>query len=129
MPPAAVLGDKIVALCSTHQIPNPATGIPQPGPPFPFSATVTMQPSTTVMIAGKPALTMGSWGLNLPPHIGLHPADPFMAPPMQKGTIMKGSATVMIQGKPAARTGDTCTVCFGMPGNLVGTAATVIIGG
>lgn len=125
--PAAVLGDRISATCATHQIPNPASGVPQPGPPFPFSAPLTTGCEPTVLIGGKPAAVLGAWGLNMPPHVGLHPADPHMAPPMQRGTVTQGSPTVLIGGKPAARTGSLCTVCFGMPGQLAGTAATVVI--
>ncbi|PZS30071.1 MAG: hypothetical protein DLM59_11810, partial [Pseudonocardiales bacterium] len=62
------------------------------------------------------------------PHVGLHPADPFMAPPMQKATVVAGSTTVLVEGKPAAGTGATCTICAGVPGTLIGTAATVLIG-
>lgn len=127
--PAAVAGDKITATCSTHQIPNPATGAPQPAPPMPFSAPLIQNLATTVVIAGKPAAVAGSAGMNTPPHVGLHPADPFMVPPQQRGAVVAGSATVLIEGKPAARTGDSCTVCFGAPGQLTGTATTVIIGG
>jgi uncharacterized Zn-binding protein involved in type VI secretion len=125
--PAAVLGDKITATCSAHQIPNPSSGAPQPGPPFPFVAAVTTQCEPTVLIGGKPAVVQGSWGLNVPPHVGLHPSDLFMAPPQQKGTVTQGSPTVQFGGKPAARTGSACTVCFGSPGQLAGTASTVLI--
>lgn len=126
--PAAVLGDRIMATCVGHQIPM-GPGNPGPAPPMPFSAPVTNGAATKVLIGGKPALVATAWGLNLPPHVGLHPTDPFMAPPTQRGTIAKGSSTVLIEGKPAARTGDTCTVCLGLPGNLMGTATTVLIGG
>ena len=34
-----VMGDKIQGQCAIHQVPNPATGAPQPSPaPLPFSA-------------------------------------------------------------------------------------------
>jgi len=125
--PAAVQGDRIMATCGAHQIPNPASGAPQPGPPMPFSAPLLIGLEMTVLIGGKPAAVVGSNGLNTPPHVGLHPADPFMVPPMQKGTVTQGSPTVMFGGKPAARTGSACVVCFGAPGQLTGTAATVQI--
>jgi uncharacterized Zn-binding protein involved in type VI secretion len=109
-------------------VPNPASGAPQPSPaPMPFSAPLLLGLEMTVLIEGKPAAVLGSNGLNTPPHVGLHPSDPFMAPPMQKGTVTQGSPTVLIGGKPAARTGSMCTVCFGLPGQLTGTAATVQI--
>jgi uncharacterized Zn-binding protein involved in type VI secretion len=104
-------------------------GNPGPAPPLPFSAPVTDGAVASVLIGGKPALVTGASGLNLPPHVGLHATDPFMAPPTQRGTIVKGSATVMIGGRPAARSGDQCTVCLALPGTLIGTAATVLIGG
>jgi uncharacterized Zn-binding protein involved in type VI secretion len=71
----------------------------------------------------------GSSGLNTPPHVGLHPSDPFMVPTSQQATVTTGSATVLFDGKPAARTGSPCTVCAGAPGQLAGSATTVLIGG
>lgn len=126
--PAAVAGDRISGTCAIHQIPNPASGAPQPGPPVPFSAPLTIGLATRTLIAGKPAAVVGSSGLNVPPHVGLHPADPFMAPPMQKGQVVGGSATVLIEGKPAATSAAQTTMCAGLPGALAGTAATVLIG-
>ena len=125
--PAAVQGDRIMATCAAHQIPNPASGAPQPGPPMPFSAPLNLGLGMTVLIDVKPAAVAGSNGVCTPPHVGLHPADPFMAPPAQMGTVTMGSPTVLIGGKPAARTGSTGTVCFGAPGQVTGTAATVQI--
>jgi uncharacterized Zn-binding protein involved in type VI secretion len=81
----------------------------------------------TVLIASKPAAVMGSSGFNVPPHVGLHPSDPFLAPPMQKGQIVVGSPTVIIGGQPAATAQSTCTCCV-IPGTLVPTVATVLIG-
>lgn len=127
--PAAVMGDRISGTCAVHQIPNPASGAPQPGPPMPFSAPVVQSLATTVLIGGKPAVVAGSMGYNTPPHIGLHPADPFMVPTQQMGTVVRGSATVFFAGKPAAATGAQCTICAGIPGQLAGTAATVLVGG
>ena len=127
--PAAVMGDRISGTCSIHQIPNPSSGAPQPGPPMPFSAPLLQNLSTTVLIGGKPAAIAGSSGYNTPPHVGLHPADPCMVPTQQTGTIMKGSTSVFFDGKPAAATGATCTMCAGLPGQLAGTASTVLIGG
>jgi uncharacterized Zn-binding protein involved in type VI secretion len=94
---------------------------------MPFSAPVTTGTCPTVLIAGKPAVVAGSQGLNTPPHVGLHPADPFMAPPTQLGAVTVGSPTVLIGGMPAGRTGSSCTAC-GLPGAvLTGTAASVLI--
>ncbi len=125
--PAAVMGDKVTGMCATHLMPG-AFGAPQPSPPLPFSAPLTLGLAPTVLISGRPAAVVGSSGLNLPPHVGLHPSDPHMVPTVQQGTVMAGVPTVLIEGKPAATTGSACTMCFGLPGTLVGTAATVLIG-
>lgn len=127
--PACVMGDKVTGTCAVHQIPNPASGAPQPAPPMPFSAPLTQSLATTVLIGGKPAVVAGSSGLNTPPHVGLHPSDPFMVPTSQTANVVAGSTSVLFDGKPAARTGSTCTICAGVPGQLVGTATTVLIGG
>jgi uncharacterized Zn-binding protein involved in type VI secretion len=122
------MGDKIVAVCAIHMIPGPV-GSPIPSPPMPFSAPLMQNLATKVLIGGKPAAVAGSSGTNLPPHVGLHPSDPFMVPTTQQGTVVMGSTTVLIEGKPAAKTGSTCTVCAQLPGQLIGSAATVLIGG
>jgi uncharacterized Zn-binding protein involved in type VI secretion len=126
---AAMMGDRITATCIGHQIPNPASGAPQPAPPMPFSAPLTQGLDTTVLIGNTFAAVVGSSGLNTPPHVGLHASDPFMSPTNQQGTVTAGSDTVYFDGKPAAKPGSSCTVCFGAPGQLAGTADTVLIGG
>ncbi|MDJ0770653.1 MAG: PAAR domain-containing protein [Ilumatobacter sp.] len=125
--PAAVQGDLITATCTTHQVPNPSSGAPQPGPPMPFSAGVELGLEPTVLIGNKPAVVVGSTGLNKPPHVGLHATDPHAVPNTQIGAVVEGSPTVLFGGKPAGRTGSKCTVCFGVTGTLTGTAATVQI--
>lgn len=127
--PAAVMGDRVTGVCAIHLIPNPASGVPQPGPPLPFSAPLLQNLAMTVLIGGKPVATVGSAGVNTPPHVGLHPTDPFMMPLAQQGIVTGGSATVLIESKPAARTGSPATMCAALPGTVVGTAATVLIGG
>jgi uncharacterized Zn-binding protein involved in type VI secretion len=127
--PAAVLGDRIAATCATHLVPNPASGAPQPAPPMPFSAPVTTGTCSTVLVSGKPVVVVGAQGACVPPHVGLHPSDPFVAPTTQTGVVTQGSGTVLAGGTPVARTGSTCTAC-GLPGAiLTGTAATVLVGG
>ena len=121
------MGDKITGQCPAHLMPNPATGAPQPSPPLPFSAPLTMGLATKVMIGGKAAAVVGSNGLNTPPHVGLHPSDPYMVPTMEKGQVMVGSVTVLIEGKGAATAQSTCTCCS-TPGTLVPTVQTVLIG-
>lgn len=127
--PAVLMGDKIVGVCPVHQIPSP-TGAPMPMAGMPFQAPLLQGLSTTVKIAGKFVALQGSNGMNTPPHTPpLHPSDPGMAPPQQKGQVMMGSATVKIDGKPAAYTGCTVTHCIPpTPGQVVGTGATVMIG-
>jgi len=125
--PAIVLNDRITGTCAIHMIPNPASGAPQPGPPMPFSAPIVTGVVPTVLIGGKPAAVVGCQGINTPPHVGLHPADPFMAPPVQMGTIVSGSATVLIGGKPAASVSSQATCCA-TPGSLVPSVTTVLIG-
>lgn len=127
--PAAVMGDRISATCAIHLVVNPTSGAPQPGPPMPFCAPLVQNLAPTVLISGKPAATVGSSGLNTPPHVGLHPSDPFMLPVAQQGTVTVGSTSVLFEGRPAARTGSGATICAAAPGTLTGTAATVLIGG
>lgn len=122
-----VMGDKIQGQCTTHQIPNPASGAPQPGPPFPFSAPLLMQLEPTVTIGGKAVAVMGSNGLCTPPHVGLHPADPCMVPTMQKGTVMSGSPTVTAGGKAVATTSSQVTMCMQVPGTAVSTVTDVTV--
>ena len=125
--PAIVMNDQITGQCPIHMIPNPATGAPQPAPPMPFSAPLTMNLATSVQIGGKAAAVAGSQGLNTPPHVGLHPSDPFLSPSLQQGQVVVGSTTVLIEGKPAATAQSTCTCCA-TPGTLVPTVTNVLIG-
>ncbi len=125
--PAIVLGDQITGQCPIHIIPNPATGIPQPSPPLPFTAPITIGVCPTVMIESKPAAVVGCTGYNTPPHVGLFPADPFMVPTMQIGTIVSGSMTVLFGGQPAATAMSSCTCCA-TPGTITPTVTSVLIG-
>jgi uncharacterized Zn-binding protein involved in type VI secretion len=125
--PAIVLGDQITGQCPIHIIPNPATGIPQPSPPLPFSAPITIGVCPTVMIEGKPAAVVGCTGYNTPPHVGLFPADPFMVPTMQMGTVLSGSMTVLFGGQPAA-TAMSSSTCCATPGTITPTVTSVLIG-
>lgn len=127
--PAAVLGDKVTATCAIHLVPNPASGAPQPGPPMPFSAPVTTGTCATVQVGGKPVVVTGAQGTCTPPHVGLHPSDPFMVPLTQTGVVVQGSATVLAGGTPLARSGDACTACSVPGASLVGTGTTVLVGG
>jgi hypothetical protein len=122
-----VMGDKIQGQCTMHQIPNPASGAPQPGPPMPFAAPLTMALEPTVTIGGKAVAVMGSQGLNTPPHVGLHPADPSMLPPAQMGNVMSGSPTVTAGGKAIATTSSQVTMCMKAPGTAVSTVTNVTV--
>jgi uncharacterized Zn-binding protein involved in type VI secretion len=122
-----VMGDKIQGQCAIHQIPNPASGAPQPGPPMPFSAPLLMGLEPTVTIGGKAVAVMGSQGMNTPPHVGLHPADPCMVPNMQMGNVMSGSPTVMAGGKPIATTSSQVTMCMQVPGQPISTVTNVTV--
>ena len=125
--PAAVMNDRVMGSCAIHQIPNPTSGAPQPGPPMPFSAPLLQGLEQTVMIAGKPAAVVGSSGYNTPPHVGLHATDPFMVPTMQVGRVVSGSTTVLAGGKPLA-TAQSNATCCATPGQIAATATTVIVG-
>jgi uncharacterized Zn-binding protein involved in type VI secretion len=127
--PAVVMNDRVTGQCLIHQVPNPASGAPQPSPaPLPFSAPLVQGLAATVLAQGKPMAVQGSWGLNTPPHVGLHLSDPFALPTAQRGSVVAGSATVQLEGKPAAKTGSTVTCCQ-EPGQLAGSATSVSIGG
>ena len=121
--PAAIIGDRVTGTC-THLVPTPG-GAPAPTP-LPFSGPVSQNLATSVLIGGRPAAVVGSWGLNTPPHAGI--VDAFAAPPAQRGTVTGGSASVFFDGRPAARSGSPCTTCTGT-GTLTGTAASVLVGG
>lgn len=125
--PAVVMGDRVTGICPIHQIPGPPVGNPTPGPPMPFSAPLTLNLATTVLIGGKPAAVMGSQGMNTPPHVGLHATDPFMVPAMQIGRVLSGSATVLFNNRPAASVQSSTMMCT-TPGTIVPTVANVLIG-
>ena len=125
--PAIVMEDRITGQCPNHLMPNPATGAPQPSPPLPFSAPLTMGLVQTVLIGGRAAAVAGSSGLNTPPHAALHPGDPFLAPPAQVGQVASGSTTVLIGGQPAATARSQCTCCAA-PGTLTPSVQSVQIG-
>jgi uncharacterized Zn-binding protein involved in type VI secretion len=124
--PAIVAGDQVTGICPNHLIIGPL-GVPVPAPSLPFAAPLTMGLSTNVLIGGKPAATVGASGYNTPPHVGLHPSDPFLVPITEIGQVVSGSATVMISGQPAATAQSTATCCIA-PGTIPPSVATVLIG-
>jgi uncharacterized Zn-binding protein involved in type VI secretion len=130
VPPAAKLGDKVVAT-DTHIVLVPSPGGPVPTPmPFEFNGAITGGCCATVLIGGAPAATEGSTAVNEPPHVP--ESGSFAAPPTNQATILLGSATVLIGGKPAARAGDqamTCNDPAPLPVGVVeGGEETVLIG-
>lgn len=107
--PAAKMGDKVVAV-DTHIYMIPTPGGPVPTPlPSPFNGMLQLGLSTNVMIEGKPAATVNSIAVNLPPH--MPQGGPFQKLPTNQGKITIGSTTVFINSKPAARMGDTAMTC------------------
>ena len=88
---------------------------------MPFSAPLLMGLEPTVTIGGKAVAVMGSNGINTPPHVGLHPSDPFIVPTLQTGNVMSGSPTVTAGGKPIATTSSQVTMCCRSPGQPMST--------
>jgi len=125
--PALVMNDRVTGQCPIHLIPNPATGAPQPSAPLPFAAPLLTGLCETVLIDGKPAAVVGSSGYNTPPHIGLHPSDPYLPPAMQVGRLLSGSATVLFGGQPAGTAQSSCTCCV-TPGTISPSVTDVLIG-
>jgi len=123
-----VMGDKIQGQCAIHQVPNPASGAPQPSPaPLPFSAPLLDGLCQTVTIGGKAVAVAGSAGYNTPPHVGLHVSDPFLVPTQQKGSVMSGSATVTAGGKAVATSSSQVSMCSQVPGQPVATVSNVTV--
>jgi uncharacterized Zn-binding protein involved in type VI secretion len=122
---AALLGDPITGACPLHLLIGPL-GVPVPTPALPFNAPVTVGCSVKTTINGRPVALVGANGLNLPPHVGLHPTDPFMVPTQQLGTVVASPALTLIEGRPVATTGASCTICAGAPGMLVGSSDVLV---
>jgi uncharacterized Zn-binding protein involved in type VI secretion len=124
---AVVRGDRITGGCTKHVVPGPSgSPVPSPGP-LPFAAPLSTGLASTVFIGGKPAAVQGSSGTNAPAHTGLHPSDPFLTAPTQRGRVVAGSSTVFFDGRPAAFTGCAVVTCTGDPGQIAGSAATVLV--
>lgn len=126
--PAAVLGDSVRGTCLTHQMPNPATGLPQPTGPLPFDAPLTVGLASSVLVGGRPAAVRGSSGFATPPHVGLHATDPSVSPTNQRGEVVTGSTSVLIEGSPAATAASACTSCGVNPATLSASAVDVLVG-
>lgn len=125
--PAVVMQDQIFGTCAVHFIPG-AAGAPMPAPPLPFAAPLLTGLAMTVHSGGTPVAVQGSQGFNTPPHVGLHPSDPYLVPATQIGQVVVGSTRVMAEGKPMAYTGCPVTMCNSVPGQVVGSGVTVMIG-
>jgi uncharacterized Zn-binding protein involved in type VI secretion len=126
--PASVAGDQVTGSCPTHLILNPASGAPQPAPPLPFAAPITSGACSSVLIGGTPALVVGAQGINTPPHVGLHPSDPFLVPMAQQAVVTQGSSSVLFGGVPAVRLGDPGTCCGQPVGTVASGQASVLVG-
>lgn len=122
--PAIVLGDRVTGICPNHLIPS-ASGT-QPAGPVPFSAPLTQNLSTKVLIGGKAAAVLGSSGVNTPPHPGIVDT-PYATPTSQVGRVASGSKSVLVEGKPAATLQSTATCCVA-PGKVGPGVPTVLIG-
>ena len=118
--PAIVQGDRIQGICPGHIAGQSPAG------PLPFSAPLTRNLESTVLINGKAAAVMGSSGYNTPPHTAPL-TDAFAAPMRQEGKVLSGSPTVQFGGKAAATAQSSCLCCV-TPGQLLPTVATVVIG-
>lgn len=127
--PAAKEGDSITAV-DIHLIQPPGPSSPIPIPHV-FNGQLDGELSSDVNIEGSAAATVDSTATNTPSHIPQ--GGSFVNPPSNKGKIILGSMTVKINGKGAARLGDTAETCndpSDLPvGTVIGTAATVLIGG
>ncbi|MEI6045701.1 MAG: PAAR domain-containing protein [Chloroflexota bacterium] len=134
--PAAVLGDSVMGTClHTYQSTTPSPGGPVPTPvpmTLPFQGTIIGGMVPTVLICGKPAITLGAAVVNKsihPPVGGASIPGPAVPPATNKATIIDGSPTVLIGGKPAVRTGCKTTPECGLTGPAIvqGTGSTVLI--
>jgi uncharacterized Zn-binding protein involved in type VI secretion len=107
--PAAKQGDQVIGV-DTHIILVPsATGTVPTPIPHPFVGQLMQNLSMDVFFDNRPAATVGSVALNMPPHIPQGGA--FQTPPNNQGKIERGSMTVKINGKDAARVSDPATTC------------------
>lgn len=130
--PAANSAATVTAV-DTHLVMVPTPGGPVPTPlPHPFNGMFTGGLVTSVLVAGQPAVVVGSVASNQPPHIPTPPGASFQVPPTNSGTVQSGSTGVLIGGQAAARNGDpvrTCNDPVEAPvGEIVSAVATVTIG-
>jgi uncharacterized Zn-binding protein involved in type VI secretion len=121
-----VAGDQIQGTCPGHQVPAPSGTAP--AGPLPFLAPLSPGSCvSTVLVRGKPAAVLGSFGYNTPPHPGIVD-PPFATPTMQVGRIVSGSPSVLIGGKPAATVGSRATCCA-TPASAVGPGDYAVLAG
>ena len=123
--PAALLGDPVTGACPLHLIIGPL-GVPTPTSGLPFNAPLLTGCSLKTTINGRPIVLVGATGINTPPHIGLHPTDPFMVPTQQLGVVVGSLALTTVEGLPVATSGAPCTTCAGTPGVLVGSSNVLV---
>ena len=129
MPPAAKLGDEVVAV-DTHIVLVDTPDGPVPIPEeTPFSGILSDDLSPDVLIMDLPAATVGSIAMNEPDHIPI--GGEFLIEPTNTGEVLIGSETVLINGKGAARAGDVALTCNDpepLPIGIVVAESTVMIG-
>ena len=133
--PAATVGDSVLGGClHTYQSTTPSPGGPVPTPvpmPLPFvGKLVSMEP--TVLIGGKPAVTIPANVVNT----AIHPAaggaaipGPAVPPATNKATVIDGAVTLLINNKPMVRTTSKSTPECGLlgPAITVGTAFNMLV--
>jgi uncharacterized Zn-binding protein involved in type VI secretion len=130
--PAANSAATVTAV-DTHLVMVPTPGGPVPTPlPHVFNGMFTGGLVANVLIAGQPAVVVGSVASNQPPHLPAPPGASFQVPPKNSGTVQTGSTGVLIGGQAAARHGDpvrTCNDPVDAPvGQIVSPVPTVMIG-
>jgi len=108
---AVVTGTKIEGTCTLHMIPS-GSGTAPKGPAA-FSAPISQKTIASVLIGGKPAAVVDSFGFNtkIDTHAGIVDAPYASGPPAQKGTIRSGSPTVLFKGQAAATSASLATCC------------------
>jgi RHS repeat-associated protein len=110
--------------------------IPPAGPPVPVphpcTSIIKDKVAEKVKVMGQPGAVKGSISKHSPPHFPMGPYT-FQKPPTNKGEIFTASSNVLYEGKEAAMLGDTAKMCAdpvdAPVGKVIGTAATVLIGG
>jgi uncharacterized Zn-binding protein involved in type VI secretion len=59
----------------------------------------------------------------------LHPSDPKLVPTTQQAAVVSGSSSVLFGGQPAAHSASAATACLSPRPTVLGTGASVLVGG